>query len=54
MKKGRWGSRKVTLLPQEGAALSSSRDCFDAALRPWTRGDVEDVIKRARKATTGG
>ena len=40
VKKARWGSRKVTLLPQEGR-LPSSLESFDAALRPWTPGDVE-------------
>lgn len=43
-------SRKVRLVPQDGATLPPSLESLDAALRPWAPAEIPDVIRRARKA----
>ncbi len=50
---GYGGSRKVTLVPQEGATLPPSLESLDEALRPWAPAEVPDLIRRACKASSG-
>ena len=53
VKKARWGSRKVTLLPQEGAAAVLARELRRSAASVDS-GGRRDVIKRAARPPPGG